>query len=361
MRRKRGQFVTKNNVPVILDLGHWGLKGIVGDDDRRRVMIPHAMIELNRDEWLNLVDVGDHAHPDYLQVGNRYYEVGELARNHSPVPAEGVARYRRTYYGVLMCSVIARLFDPHEINGAVVFASYPPGDRRHKDELEAALLGQWEFTSRGREFSVTVRQVYTYTEPQGGFWNFIIKEQDGQHFDNPQYNPQRQTLVIDLGGGTMSMLPIGKDQLPDYRMAESFDIGFNDVARMFQQELRASYRDDFRASRGLPDDLLHEALRTGRWFGGGDEEGRDVTNEVNRAMAMLVDRFRSAYEYLGGPQPYGQIVLTGGGSAVLGERIKILLNHKRVYYAHDYQDEMHFANVMGGLKAYREIFAGVSQ
>lgn len=357
MRRRQGQFATVHNVPVILDLGHWGLKGIVGDDARRRITIPHALNELNRDDWNNLVEIGDHAHPGYIQVGTRYYEVGEIAQRHSAVQAESIARYRRNYYGVLMCSVIANLFSPDEIEGAVVFASYPPGDRRHKDDLEASLLGRWEFVNRRRKYNITVRQVVSYTEPLGGFWNWVIREDErGQHYDNPDYDPNRATLVIDLGGGTMSMLPIGRDQLPDFSMAESFPIGFNSVARDFQRELRANHRDLFRAARVLDDGLLHEALQTGRFYGGGMRDGMDVSTEVSRAMGRLLDQFRAAYERLGGPMPYGQIILTGGGSAVLGEHLRMQLNHQRVAYAHDNPHEMHFANVMGGLKAYRELF-----
>lgn len=360
MRRKRGQFATMNDVPVILDLGHFALKGIVGDEDDRRALIRHGMLELSRDEWLNVVEVGSNQHPDYLQVGTRYFEVGQTALNHARTPtAEGVDRYQRYYYGVLMCAMIARLFEPHEIHGAVVFASYPPGDRRHKDELERSLLGKWEFAHMGRQFRVVVKRVVTYAEPLGGFWNFIIKSDGNRHYDNPDYNPRRQTLVVDLGGGTTSMLPIGADQLPDFRMAYSFTIGFNHIADYFITELRSSYRDLFRGSRNLPDDLVHEALATGLWYGGGNDQGVDVSTEVDRAMYELVDQFRTGYHRAGGPQPYGQIVLTGGGSVVLGERLKILLNHQRVFYAHEDIGNLHFANVMGGLKAYREIYSEV--
>jgi len=346
-----------NDVPVILDLGHYALKGIVGDDDNRRVSIRHGLLEMDRGEWVDLVDAVNNQQPDYIQVSTRYFEVGQSALNHARTPtAEGTDRYRRHYYGVLMCATIARLFEPGEISSAVVFASYPPGDRRHRDELEKSLLGRWDFVNRGREYKVIVRRVVTYTEPLGGFWNFIIQgDQKGQR-DNPEYNPRRQTLVIDLGGGTTSMLPIGTDQLPDFRLSYSFNIGFNHIASNFIGELRNAYRDLFRGSRNIPDDLMHEALATGLWFGGGNEDGMDVSEVVDRAMYDLIDQFRAGYHRAGGAQPYGQIVFTGGGSAVLGERLKRLLDHQRVFYAHDDPHELHFANVLGGLKAYHEIY-----
>jgi hypothetical protein len=311
---------------------------------------------LSRDEWVNVVEMGRFQSPDYIQVDDRYYEVGQTAANHAPVPAEGVARYRRDYYGVLMCQVIADLFEPEEIQGAIVFASYPPGDRLHKDELEDALKGEWSFVHQGRQFEVVVRTVATYTEPQGGFWNFIIKEENGEHIDNREYNPKRQTLVVDFGGGTMSLLPIGQNQLPDFRRADSLPIGFINVARTFEREMKNNHRDLFRASRGLPTDLLHEALATGRFYGGGYDNGINVEAQVEVAMQELIEQFRAAYERAGGPMPFGQIVLTGGGSIVLGERIKALLNHRRVFYAHENIEELAFANVTGGLKACREMY-----
>jgi hypothetical protein len=360
MRRKRGQFAVMNDVPVILDLGHYALKGIVGDDENRRAAIRHGILEMSRDDWRNIVDAGSLLHPDYVRVGNGYYEIGQTALNHSGAPTiEGIDRYRRDYYGVLMCAMIARLFDPGEIQSAVVFASYPPGDRRHKDDLELALLGEWDFEHQGRTFHIIVRRVVTYAEPMGGFWNFVLLEDAQGQYDNPEYNPKRQTLMIDLGGGTMSLLPIGVDHLPDYRRSYSFPVGFNNVAEWFEREMRATYRDEFRGSRNLPDDLVHEALATGRWHGAGNDRGMDVSREVENAMLELVEQFRTGYHKADGPQPYGQIILTGGGSAILGERIKKLSGHRRVFYAHNDLSDMHFANVFGGLKAYREIFSEV--
>jgi hypothetical protein len=158
------------------------------------------------------------------------------------VQAESIARNRRNYYGVLMCSVIANLFSPDEIEGAVVFASYPPGDRRHKDDLEASLLGRWEFVNRRREYNVTVRQVVSYTEPLGGFWNWVILEApDGRHYDNRDYDPDRATLVIDLGGGTMSMLPIGRARCR-LSLSGLCSECFNSVARDVHRELRQTMR-----------------------------------------------------------------------------------------------------------------------
>ena len=348
--------MTTYNVPIILDLGHSELKAIVGDDEFRRDKVPHALNELERERWHNIVEVGHNNNPDYIQVANRFYEVGRTAQDHTFDIQRGSARYTREYYGVLMCRMVAQLFQPHEIQEAVVFASYPPGDRRHVDDLRRSLLGPWEFHHTGRRFEFVVRTVVTYTEPLGGLWNFVIQQDAQGHYDNPEYNARRRTLVVDFGGGTLSILPIGEDQHPDYLAARSLDIGFNDIAKSLAEELRARYRDEFRYTRTVPTDLLYEALRTGTYFGGGrDDDGLDVTYEVNTALSDLVDRFRVAYQSAGGAAPYGQIVLTGGGSIVLGERLTRLMGHRRVYYAHDDVQQLAFANVLGGLKAYREM------
>lgn len=353
MRRTSGKFATIYGVPVILDLGHWKLKAICGDDQSRHKSEPHALIELPRDEWHSVVSAGHEQNPDYIQVGNRYFEVGETAASHTANIAEGVARYTRNYYGVQMCHMIAGMLEPHEIREAVVFASYPPGDRRHKDTLEEALLGKWEFHHTGRRYEVSVRRVVTYTEPMGGFWNFVLQEDEDGYFDNPDYLKDRPTLVIDLGGGTMSMQPIGVDQRPDYRRAESFPSGFNDVARRFQRELRVSQRDLLNGTRQIPTALLHESLRDGLFRGAGNIDGIDVRREVETALSELLDDFRLAFQTVGGAAPYGQIILTGGGNIVLGERIKMLTGHQRVFYANADIGDLVYANVKGGFKAFR--------
>jgi hypothetical protein len=355
MRRTKGRYATVKRVPVILDLGHYALKGIVGDDAARRVWLPHALLNISADEWLSVVQAGNNSNPDYIQVNGDFYEVGDTARNHTFRIVEGIDRYTKQHYGVLMCQVIARLFEPDEINGAVVFASYPPGDRRHTDELEQTLLGAWDFVHLGREYHVVVEQVVTYTEPLGGFWNFVIQEDENGHFDNDEYHSNRLTLVADFGGGTFSLLTVGRDQMPDFRRADSFDIGFNDVANLFMRELRANHRDLFRSSRTLPQHELHEALRTGKFYGGGYVDGLPVQTEINTAMAELVEQFRMAYQGVGGGGQFGQIVLTGGGSAVLGERLKELMGHPRVFYAHNDLEQIAYANVSGGFKAYQEM------
>ncbi len=345
------------NVPVVLDLGNWGLKGTMGDNPRKRIAVPHGLREMDFNQWQSIVEANGNRHTDYIIVDNRYYEVGELALRHSASVYEGTKRYTRKYYGALMCYVMAMLLQPEEIKSAIVFASFPPGDRMHKKALEQALLGMWFFNHLGRDYQVEVKRVITYAEPLGGFWNWLFQyDEEGNHIDNPEYLSHRQTLVVDFGGGTISQMPIGTNQKPDFVVGDSVPYGFNKVAASFAKNLKGAYPQLFMNTRNIPSDLLHEALRCGYFRGGGNEDGMDVREIVDQTLGEMLADFSRVYQSVGGPIPYGQIILSGGGCGTLGERLKIILDHKRVFYACD-PSELIFSTMNGGVKVYEEMKA----
>lgn len=68
---------------------------------------------------------------------------------------------------------------------------------------------------------------------------------------------------------------------------------------------------------------------------------------------MLLNRISDTYQRLaGGALGWDAIILTGGGSAVLYERLKPILEHEKVILADDIET-IHLANVRGGLKLWR--------
>ena len=54
----------------------------------------------------------------------------------------------------------------------------------------------------------------------------------------------------------------------------------------------------------------------------------------------------------GGALPWDTIILTGGGSAMLYDRLLPVLDHQHTLLA-DVVDSIHLANVRGGLKLWR--------
>ena len=68
---------------------------------------------------------------------------------------------------------------------------------------------------------------------------------------------------------------------------------------------------------------------------------------------MLLNRIADTYQRVaGGALGWDTIILTGGGSAMLYDRLLPILNHDHVLLA-DEVNSIHLANVRGGLKLWR--------
>ena len=67
----------------------------------------------------------------------------------------------------------------------------------------------------------------------------------------------------------------------------------------------------------------------------------------------MLNRIADTYQNVaGGPLPWDSIILTGGGSAMLYDRLLPILRHEHIMLA-DEEDSIHMANVRGGLKLWR--------
>jgi hypothetical protein len=80
---------------------------------------------------------------------------------------------------------------------------------------------------------------------------------------------------------------------------------------------------------------------------------------------VLLNHIAETYQRVaGGALPWDTVILTGGGSAMLCDRLLPLLGHDHVILA-DEPDSIHLANVRGGLKLWRldedEASNGVSE
>ena len=75
--------------------------------------------------------------------------------------------------------------------------------------------------------------------------------------------------------------------------------------------------------------------------------------DVGEATSLFLNQFADTYQRLaGGALGWDTIILTGGGSALLYQKIKPLLKHNNIMLA-DNTDALHLANVRGGLKFWR--------
>jgi hypothetical protein len=101
----------------------------------------------------------------------------------------------------------------------------------------------------------------------------------------------------------------------------------------------------------LPAGRVRKAIATCVFEGGGRKY--PCENEVNEATNLLLNRISDTYQRIaGGALNWDAIILTGGGSGLLYQRLLPILEHERVILADDL-DTIHLANVRGGLKLWR--------
>jgi hypothetical protein len=123
------------------------------------------------------------------------------------------------------------------------------------------------------------------------------------------------------------------------------------VVTAFERSFRANFKEAVRDTPTLPPDRVREAIGSGVFVGGGRHY--DCENEAREATSVLLNRVADTYQNIaGGALPWDSIILTGGGSAMLYDRLLPLLGHDHVVLA-DEAESIHLANVRGGLKLWR--------
>lgn len=332
---------------MILDAGNSLIKAKTAKTEQ---VFPHAIKELSESDYQNIqTRSGKSGAPiDYIKVNGRSYAIGEQAERHGALTRRtGTARYTKDYYGVFVASMLARCFDK---DGAIsVFGSHPPGDINFRDDLMEAAAGLYEIESAGKELTFKVNYVNTFDEPAGGLFNVILAA-DGVHYAHSDLNGGR-SLVIDIGGFTTDWLAVNPGGEVDYSLNESTPIGVLAAIKDFEKSFRANNRDAVKDTPVLPPDRVRNAISTGIYVGGGRRYPCQV--EADEAVSMLVNRITDTFQNTaGGALLWDSIVLTGGGSALLYERLKPVLKHDRLLLA-DNPDSLHLANVRGGLKLWK--------
>jgi hypothetical protein len=332
---------------MILDAGNSVIKGKTAT---REDSFPHAIKTLTETEYEQiLIRAGRGGPPlDYVRVNGQAYVVGESAERHGTLTRRtGASRYRKDYYGVFVAAMLARLY---ERGGEVmVFGSHPPGDVAFREELMQTAVGHWHVEIGGRERAFKVGYANTFDEPVGGLMNVLLAE-DGQHYKRTDINGGR-ALVIDVGGHTTDWLAVNPGGAVDYSLAESTPIGIQEVVMAFERSFRANNREAVRDTPTLPPDRVRYAITTGVFVGGG--RSYSCENEARESTSVLLNRIADTYQNVaGGALPWDTIILTGGGSAMLFDRLLPLLEHDHVILAED-AETIHLANVRGGLKMWR--------
>lgn len=332
---------------LVLDAGNSRIKSKTfsgGEGD-----FPHALAVISDAQYFDILQsYPDEPPSDFLRINGLCYAVGEHAESYGVTQTErGPARYRKDYIGILAAAAIAKQY----INSCElsVFASHPPGHVGWADTLTASILGYWDIEVKGRDLRFFVSYVNTFDEPTGGLMNALLTE-DGTAYANPALRGQR-ILVIDIGGGTTDWIVCDETGQIDYGVAHSEPLGIDDVIGRFSNAFRARYKKLTKSANRLAPERVREALNTGVFRGGG--QALDVHEEAQQARNQLVNQVLTVTRSrFGGGLNYDAMLLTGGGCGLLHEYISPELENHNIHLAAD-PDELHLANVRGGLKLWR--------
>lgn len=274
--------------------------------------------------------------------------IGESAERHGVhTQRTGSSRYTRDYYGIFASAILGRFYERGmEIS---IFGSHPPGDSIYREDLMKSVIGDWDVEVGGHERKFRVSYANTFDEPVGGLMNVILTE-DGQHYQRTELNGGR-SLVIDIGGFTTDWIAVNPGGEVDYSLARSLPMGIQNVVSDFEESFRANNHKAVKDAPVLPHDRIRKAIISGGFEGA----GRRIPSEKEafEATNLLLNRIADTYQRLaGGALSWDAIILTGGGSGLLYKRLISILNHERVILADDLQN-IHLANVRGGLKLWR--------
>ena len=156
---------------------------------------------------------------------------------------------------------------------------------------------------------------------------------------------------MDIGGFTTDFLAVNQGGEVDYSLARSVPLGIQSIINDFEESFRANNLEIVKDTPVLPPDRVRKAISKGVFEGGGQKY--PCEHDVDEATSLFLNRFADTYQRLaGGALSWDNIILTGGGSALLHNKLIPILKHNNIVLA-DTKENLHLANVRGGLKLCR--------
>lgn len=305
-----------------------------------------ALIQLDETEFRQIQMRHKKVLPDgYAVVNGIPYAYGDAALKREAIEVKGARRYVPEYYGVLAAISIAHLYaSDQEVK---YFGSYPSKLVDYREHLCRAVLGEWVVQLLDRDSKYRVVLADAMDEPICGIYNLILTQDAKRRARNDIISGD--SLVIDIGGGTTDLQGISKGGEPDYSITDTVRIGINQVIDSFRAAFLSNHMDDFASMDSMTTERVMRAIHTGVYEGA----GRDYkcNEEVAAASHLLIKGIKDSYENkAGGATRWDSIVLTGGGSALLQARLKVMLKHDNIVLAEENTENMHLANVNGAYK-----------
>lgn len=335
-------------VEFVLDFGNsWGKWYAPGVDLRGNFR--HAIAQLSEADWRKYAGRVGTPPEGYIRVNGIPYAVGDAARRHTiQERPKGASRYDEGYYGVGLAYALACCFK-RSTRPITLYASHAPIDIDYAADLQAAARRGWEVEAYGEKFQFDVRNVLTFDEPIGGFNHFVLTWEGTV----VKRNPIRDEIVLicDIGGHTVDVGAIDPGGVIDIASFKSTRTGVLQVIETFTEEFRTNNRLMFKNTGDLDPRKVDDAIRTGTFRGG--KHKIDCSAEANAAAQSLVYDVEQIIDSMGGAMNYDHILLTGGGSALLFDRLQDAVPQIEFVLVEQNLDEIQYANVYGGAKLFR--------
>lgn len=325
----------------------FGNRLIKGKNNQASFDFDHICARLAPEQLDKLQQDGDDK--DVFVINRTPYMFGKRALRYGAQFAEGAHRYTPEYYERFLGRMLWQMY-PKNRKDIVLFAGHAPRDIQYRDDIKYSSTGTFFVEHRGEKRQYRIKDTHCWHEPLGGIMMQMLTA-DGQAFRNEQYE-NKQMLVIDIGGLTIDYILV-EDAVPDYLSARSYtDRNIIDAVDEFEQLLRKNYPQCFKNRNDVAQDRLHSAIHTNK-FDAGARGIIECKKEVDHVCEEIVNSVQSMYQIMGGESLH-YVLLTGGGSALLEQRIRNRLmidgvQRKGIHIAYD-RKELHMANVYGAHK-----------
>lgn len=305
----------------------------------------HAIALLDESDWRRVVGRGKPP-KGMLKVNGQAVAIGDAARRYVIADRpKGASRYRKEYYGIGLGYALSEAFQK-DMGNVELIASHAPLDIDYAKNLRAAALGIWQIESRFGSLTFNIREVKTFDEPLGGYSHYVFTETG----DERKKNPLREstTLVVDIGGHTVDVAAVDPGGEIDLVSLNSKRVGVIGMTSDFENYLRSNNPTLFQNTGDLDIKRVESAILTGIYKFGNTTI--DCSAEALAVKNALVNDVIQVMDGAGGAGNYDFVLLTGGGSALVFNELK--LNYPRIEFllAEPERDLMKYANVFGGAK-----------
>lgn len=348
-----------------IDPGNGWVKVSNGNSAKK---FPHALRALTTSEWARKKQFAGSQgmHPDFIEIyeGKRSksgvgYSTGEAAQSDGFREfRNGAARYVPGYLDVLVLRAMTMYLKDSSFqlidndNEIVLTVTHAPQDAHFANDIVNCLKGFHKVEHAGKMWHFNVVHVETTEEPVMGLLCYTL-DNDGKPYPKEElWLAPGRVLVLDIGAYTANYQEADQNGVPSNE-GHSVTAGVNKVKDEFVRLMRESYPKVFTNGDSITSEMVDYAFMNRKnghhtLWGGGTPYVCD--DQIELAIAPLMGEVQSVYmsRYRAG-QPYGTLLLDGGGCALMNEILRDKLGHPNMKFAHKL-DKIQFANVTGASK-----------